>query len=295
MAKAHRKPVDKTQGAARFAMSVDVEDFFQVWAFSDVIARSDWDGFAPRVGDATQRVLDLFDRRDAKGTFFMLGWVAERLPGLVREIASRGHEIASHGYDHTKAFSQSRDAFKADIVKTKRILEDASGRSVRGFRAAGFSIDARTPWAYDALREAGYVYSSSSHPIAHDHYGDPTAPRAPHDHGGVIEAPVATAEFFGRRFSAAGGGWFRAAPYALSRRLIAASASTMNGPVIFYFHPWEIDPEQPRIDGATLKSRLRHYVNLDRMEAKLDRLLGDFRWGRIDEALGVGDLRSEAA
>ncbi len=281
--------------APTFAMSVDVEDYFQVWAFSDVVARADWEGYELRVAETTGRILDLFDQRNAKATFFILGWIAERAPALVREIAARGHEIASHGYEHVKVFDQSRDEFFADIIKTKRILEDAAGIPVRGFRAAGFSIDARAPWAYETLGEAGYQYSSSSHPIAHDHYGDPNAPRGPRKIDGVIEAPAATAEIFGRRVSAAGGGWFRAAPYALSRRLLSRAAATIEGPVIFYFHPWEIDPGQPRIEGARAKSRFRHYLNIDRMEGKLDRLLQDFKWGRIDDALGLRDARSAAA
>ena len=269
-------------------MSVDVEDYFQVWALSSVIRRADWDGYALRVEDATRRVLDLFDRRGSKATFFTLGWIAERAPKLVREIVARGHELGSHGYDHVKVFDQSPAEFRADVQKTKMILEDAGGVSVTGFRAAGFSLDSRTPWAHEILGETGHLYSSSSHPIAHDHYGDPGAARAPHRRGGIIEAPVATTEIFGRRVSSAGGGWFRAAPYALSRRLIERAARTIDGPSIFYFHPWEIDAGQPRIDGLPARSRLRHYLNLGRMEAKIDRLLGDFSWGRIDAALGLG-------
>lgn len=286
---------DKPQeGAKRFAMSVDVEDYFQVWALSSVIRRNEWDGFSLRVGDATRRVLELFDRRKAKATFFMLGWIAERAPSLARDIVSRGHELASHGYDHTKVFDQTPDEFRADLIKTKRILEDAAGVAVRGFRAAGFSIDKRTPWAHETIAETGHLYSSSSHPIAHDHYGDPAAPRAPHRLGGIIEAPVATAEVFGKRLSVAGGGWFRASPYRLSRRLIERAARTGAAPAIFYFHPWEIDAEQPRVDGLPAKSRIRHYLNLDRMEGKLDRLLGDFKWERIDDALGLHDMRGAA-
>ena len=274
----------------RFAMSVDVEDYFQVWAFSSVIAREDWDGYALRVGDSTRRALDAFDAAGAKATFFTLGWVAERAPGLVRDIAARGHEVASHGYEHAKVFDQTPDAFRADVTQTKAILEDLSGAPVRGYRAAGFSIDRRTPWAYEVLAETGHAYSSSSHPIAHDHYGDPDAPRSPFrpckDHT-ICEAPVATAELFGRRVSAAGGGWFRAAPFPAAKALIDRAASTLDGPVIFYFHPWEIDPEQPRIAHAPLRSRLRHYLNLETMESKLHALLGAYRWSRVDHVLGL--------
>ncbi len=273
--------------SARFAMSVDVEDYFQVWAFSGVIGRESWDGYALRAEDNTRRLLDLFDEKGAKATFFTLGWVAERAPALMRDIAARGHEVASHGYDHKKVFDQTPDEFREDLLKTKKILEDASGARVRGFRAAGFSIDARTPWAHEVLRETGHDYSSSSHPIAHDHYGDPHGARGVHEIAGLIEAPVATAEVFGRRVSCAGGGWFRAAPYALSKGLIERASATLDGPAIFYLHPWEVDPGQPRIDAAPLKSKLRHYVNLGVMEKKLARLLGAFKWTRIDEALGL--------
>lgn len=276
--------------ARRFAMSVDVEDYFQVWAFSDVVARSSWDGFSPRVEIATRKVLDLVDSAGAKATFFALGWVAERFPGLIREIVARGHELASHGYDHAKVFDQSRAEFRDDALRTKRILEDVAGAPVVGYRAAGFSIDRRSPWAHETLAEIGYAYSSSSHPIAHDHYGDPTAPRTPWRPvagSNFIEAPVATAELLGRRVSCAGGGWFRAAPYFVAERLIGAGARSLDGPFIFYFHPWEIDPDQPRITGASAKSRLRHYLNLDLMEKKLEKLLASRMWGRIDAALGV--------
>ncbi len=283
--------IESAASAARFAMSVDVEDYFQVWAFSDVIARASWDGFAPRVGDATRACLDLFDKRGASATFFVLGWVAERDPALVREIVSRGHELASHGYEHAKPTTQTPQEFREDVRRSKDILEDIAGVPVNGYRAAGFSIDGTTPWAHEILAEAGHRYSSSSHPISHDHYGDASVPQAPHrpvPNGDFIEAPVATTELFGRRVSCAGGGWFRASPYALSERLIARAARTLDGPVIFYFHPWELDVDQPRIECASRKSKLRHYLNLKSMPAKLDRLLARWPWGRVDAALGIG-------
>ncbi|MEQ1929243.1 MAG: XrtA system polysaccharide deacetylase [Parvularculaceae bacterium] len=281
---------DSGEERPRFAMSIDIEDYFQVWAFSDVVARADWDGFAPRVAANTRRALDLFEHYGAKATFFTLGWVAERHPDLVREISDRGHEVGSHGYEHAKVFDQSPDEFRADAIRTKALLEDACGKPVRGYRAAGFSIDRRTPWAHEILAETGHAYSSSSHPIAHDHYGDPNGARDPYEPvpgSAFIEAPVATAVLFGRRMSCAGGGWFRVAPFSVSRMLIEEAERSLSGPVIFYFHPWEIDPGQPRIERASLKSKLRHYVNLDRMEAKLSRLLSARRWGRIDAALGL--------
>lgn len=282
-------------GAPRFAMSVDVEDYFQVWAFSSVIDRASWDRYELRVEGVTRRILDLFDRRGAKATFFTLGWVAERAPALVRDIVARGHELASHGYDHTKVFDQTPDEFRADIIRTKRILEDLGGAGVSGFRAAGFSIDSRTPWAHDILGETGHLYSSSSHPIRHDHYGDPKAPRSSHRAGAILEAPVATTEIFGRRISCAGGGWFRAAPYLMTAPLIRRASRTIDGPTIFYFHPWEIDADQPRVASAPAKSKFRHYLNLAKMERKLDRLLTDFSWGRIDDALGLRTMKDRAA
>lgn len=273
-------------------MSVDVEDYFQVWAFSDIISRKSWDGFTLRVGESTRRCLDLFDAHNAKATFFTLGWVAERDPDLVREIVARGHEIGSHGYDHTKVDQQSRDAFSEDVRKTKSILEDISGVEVKGYRAAGFSIGAKTPWAHETLAEAGHVYSSSTHPIFHDHYGDANGHRnayRPLNGANFIEAPVATVDLFGRRISAGGGGWFRAAPLALSQALLSRAAQSLDGPVIFYFHPWEIDPGQPFMKRAKLKSKLRHYLNLSRMERKLAAILSRRRWSRIDEAIGLGE------
>ncbi|PQA89008.1 XrtA system polysaccharide deacetylase [Hyphococcus luteus] len=280
--------ISPAENGRRFTLSVDVEDYFQVWAFSDVVSRNSWDGFALRVGDNTRRCLDLFDAHDAKATFFTLGWVAERDPDLIKAIVSRGHELASHGYDHTKVTAQTRGEFHADVMKTKKLLEDIGGADVKGYRAAGFSIGRDTPWAHEALAEAGYLYSSSTHPIAHDHYGDASAPQSPYETAGLIEAPVATANLFGRRVSAAGGGWFRAAPYGFSKMLLEKASKTLQGPAIFYFHPWEIDPDQPRLNRAGLKSKVRHYLNLSTMERKLSRLLSDFSWGRIDEALQPG-------
>lgn len=272
----------------KFALSVDVEDYFQVWAFSDVISRSVWDSFPLRVGASTRRCLDLFDAHDAKATFFTLGWIAERDPGLVREIVARGHELASHGYDHTKVNQQSRTAFREDAGKTKHLLEDIGGVAVAGYRAAGFSIDRSTPWAHEVLAEIGHTYSSSAHPVAHDHYGDPGGRRDRHrpiDGAGFVEAPVATVDVFGKRISCAGGGRFRASPLALSKALLIRAAASLEGPAIFYFHPWELDASQPRISGASLKSKMRHYLNLKAMPHKLSGMLAAFQWGRIDDAL----------
>lgn len=281
----------------RFAMSVDVEDYFQVWAFSDVIKRESWDGFELRVGDMTRACLDMFDKYGVKGTFFVLGWVAERDPALVRDIVRRGHELASHGYDHAKVNQKTRDEFRADVTRTKFLLEDISGIGVSGYRAPGFSIDQSTPWAYETLLRSGYRYSSSSHPIAHDHYGDAQAPQGSHypiKGADFIEAPVATATLLGRRISCAGGGWFRAAPLSLTKALLRRAVTTQAGPLIFYFHPWEIDAAQPRIRVASMKSRVRHYLNIESMADKLDRLLPAFPWGRVDSALPLQQERRAA-
>jgi peptidoglycan-N-acetylglucosamine deacetylase len=285
------------KGASSFSLSVDVEDYFQVWAFSNVIKRDSWDGFALRVGDTTRAVLDMVDARGAKATFFTLGWVGERDPALVREIVARGHELASHGYDHTKVNQQSREAFAKDAAHAKKLLEDIAGVEVRGYRAPGFSIDRTTPWAHEVLAELGYAYSSSTHPITHDHYGDASAdqnPYRPVEGAALIEAPVATVNMLGRRISCAGGGWFRASPITASKMLLRRAAATLKGPVIFYFHPWELDAEQPRINSASAKSKFRHYLNLKTMPRKLDNILRSFSWRRIDDQLGLAPIGGDA-
>ncbi|GJL91496.1 XrtA system polysaccharide deacetylase [Hyphococcus sp.] len=279
-----------SQPSAKFALSVDVEDYFQVWAFSDIVSRESWDGFPLRVGDNTRRCLDLFDQHNAKATFFTLGWIAERDPGLIRMIVDRGHELASHGYDHTKVSQQTPPEFFADVCKTKSLLEDIAGVSVKGYRAAGFSISHSTPWAYEMLSKAGHCYSSSSHPIKHDHYGDAKSSQSPYhpiEGDSFVEAPVATVNLLGKRVSAAGGGWFRASPTSISKALISKASKSLNGPAIFYFHPWEIDPNQPRLRRASPKSKLRHYLNLGKMESKLANALSSFPWRRIDDSLGL--------
>lgn len=267
-------------------LSVDVEDWFQVGAFETVIDRKDWDGLAWRVERNCQQILALFDEAGVKGTFFTLGWIAERYPAMMRRIAGAGHEIASHGWDHERVFSLGREAFAADIERARKVLEDTTGQRVTGYRAPSFSIDARTPWAHEVLAEQGYVYSSSVAPIVHDHYGWREAPRfafRPVAGADLIEIPVTTAEVAGRRMAAGGGGFFRLLPYAVSRWAIRQVNERDCRPAVFYFHPWEIDPDQPRPPVAPLKSKLRHYTNLDVMAAKLARLVREFRWGRMDE------------
>ncbi|RPF70195.1 XrtA system polysaccharide deacetylase [Aurantiacibacter spongiae] len=266
-------------------LSVDVEDWFQVGAFEDVIERDDWVGLDDRVDRNVRQILDLFDSAGATATFFTLGWVAQRHGALLREIAERGHEIASHGWDHQRIFRMDRETFAADIERTRKTIEDACGIRVAGYRAPSFSIDQRTPWAFMELARQGYLYSSSVAPVAHDHYGWAEAPRfafRPLPWTDLVELPVTTAQWRGKRLAAGGGGFFRVLPYAFSRWAIRQVNGTDGEPAIFYFHPWEIDPGQPRVAGAPLRSRLRHYTNLDRMAGKLRQLVEDFAWGRID-------------
>ncbi|HEX7822757.1 MAG TPA: XrtA system polysaccharide deacetylase [Sphingobium sp.] len=275
------------QGGARAltnALTVDVEDWFQVGAFERTIGRAQWDGCAHRFEGNTDRVLDLFARKNVLGTFFILGWVAERAPALIRRIAEAGHEVASHGYDHQRVFTLDAAQFRADLKRARGLLEDACGQGVTAYRAPSFSIDRRNPWAHRVLAEEGYAYSSSVAPIAHDHYGWPDAPRfayRPLADADLVELPVTTALVGGRRIAAAGGGFFRLLPYAISRWAVA-QVNREGRSAMTYFHPWEIDTGQPHIAEAPLKSRLRHYTNIGRMEAKLERLIGDFRWGRMD-------------
>jgi len=267
-------------------MSVDVEDYFQVGAFEHTIPRDAWEQWPCRVEANVERILALFARHGLHATFFTLGWIAERYPGVVRAIVAGGHELASHGYGHQRVGDLSPSAFREDVSRAKALLEDLSGVSVAGYRAPSFSIGSSNLWALDVLAEAGYRYSSSIYPIAHDHYGMPEAPRFPYrpeSCPALLEIPPTTVPLAGRNWPAAGGGYFRLLPYAASRWLIGRVNRLERRPAMFYFHPWEIDPEQPRVSGAPLKSRFRHYVNLNRMEDKLDRLCADFQWGRADQ------------
>lgn len=267
------------------AMSVDVEDYFQVSAFDDVISRDDWDSIACRIPSNVDRLLQLFDEFDAKATFFTLGWVCRRMPEVVRRIADAGHEVASHGDDHRRVWTKSRAEAFEDFSATRKLLEDTSGVAVTGYRAPSFSIGPDNVWAHDLLQEAGYEYSSSIFPIRHDHYGFPAAPRFPFRfrQGGLLEVPLSTFRQFGRNLPCAGGGYFRLFPYAYTARGIRGINRDERMPAIFYFHPWEIDPGQPRVDGIPLRTRFRHYVNLTRFEGRLARALGEFRWSRMDE------------
>lgn len=266
------------------AMTIDVEDYYHVHAFKHAIKRSEWADMESRVEANTHRMLDLFAATNSKATFFTLGVVAADHPDIVKRIVTEGHELASHGWDHWAVFDQDRQTFLTDITRAKNVLEDISGTAVKGYRAASFSIDERSPWAYDALAEAGYLYSSSSHPIAHDAYGDPDANRHPHKtDAGIIEIPITTATLGKRRVPVGGGGFFRLFPLAWftrAHRQAIKEGLTPN----FYLHPWEIDSGQPRIKDAPLKSRFRHYVGLSKCEGKLKRLLHSATWTRMDEA-----------
>lgn len=268
------------------ALTIDVEDYFHVSAMTPYIARSDWDGQESRIEQNVDRILVLLDEYGARATFFTLGWVAERYPGLVRRIVGGGHELASHGFAHRRASEQTPEAFFSDIQLAKVVLEDIMGAEVKGYRAPSFSIGDSNPWAFECIERAGYQYSSSIYPIRHDHYGAPDAPRFTHDvRDGLLEVPVTTMRLFGRNWPAGGGGYFRLMPYALSRWLLRRVNRVDEQPAIFYFHPWEIDAGQPRIAGIDAKTRFRHYVNLHRMESRLRKLLFDFEWGRVDEIL----------
>ena len=277
------------------AMSIDVEDYFQVSAFAPYIKRDEWNSRECRIEGNMDRILALLDRHGTKATFFTLGWIAERYPNVVRRIVEQGHELASHGYGHERASDQSEAAFFADIQLAKVLLEDLSGKKVRGYRAPSFSIGAGNLWAFECLERAGYSYSSSIYPIKHDHYGMPDAPRFAHRVNGLLEVPATTVRMFNRNWPASGGGYFRLLPYAMSRWMIERINRVDASPVAFYFHPWEIDPDQPRVSGINAKTRFRHYVNIDRMEARLDRLLSDFKWGRMDEVFGAATSPAGAA
>jgi len=268
------------------AMTVDVEDYFQVSAFDPYVSRSSWDEYETRVEANTDRILSLFEQHDVHATFFTLGWVAEKFPQLVRRIVDSGHELASHGWGHIMVTRLTREQFSDDIRKAKQTLEDTTGSAVAGYRAPSYSFTTKNAWAHPVLAEQGYRYSSSVAPIKHDLYGIPDAPRFAHSaaDGAVIELPITTTCVAGRNIPCGGGGWFRLYPYKLSHWAISRVHSKDREKAIFYFHPWEIDPEQPRIDGLNFKTRFRHYQNLARMEGRVERLLKDFRWATMAEA-----------
>ena len=265
------------------ALTIDVEDYFQVSAFAPHIARSEWNTRECRVERNINCILEMLARRDTKATFFTLGWIAERYPQLVRKIVQEGHELASHGYGHERASDQTEEAFFADIHLAKIVLEDLADSEVNGYRAPSFSIGTGNLWAFDCLARAGYRYSSSIYPIRHDHYGMPNSPRFAYEvRPGLMEIPITTLRVLNRNLPSSGGGYFRLLPYALSRWMLGRVNGHDREAGIFYFHPWEIDTGQPRIAGISRKTRFRHYVNIDRMQGRLNQLLDDFKWGRMD-------------
>jgi polysaccharide deacetylase family protein (PEP-CTERM system associated) len=270
------------------ALTVDVEDYFQVSALAPHIERHRWEAMECRVERNIARLLALFDERKAKATFFTLGWIAERYPSMVREVVAQGHELASHGLSHLRASDQSHAEFRSDVEGARKLLEDLGGVPVRGYRAPSFSIGQGNLWAFDCIAAAGYRYSSSVYPVRHDHYGMPDAPRfAFRTHNGLLELPITTTRLLSRNLPAGGGGYFRLLPYRASRWAIHRVNRVDRQPAIFYFHPWEIDPHQPRVRGVSAKTRFRHYLNLDRTESRLSRLLSDFRWDRIDRVFEI--------
>jgi polysaccharide deacetylase family protein (PEP-CTERM system associated) len=273
------------------AMTVDVEDYFQVEAFFPHIDRADWDTIECRVEANTDRILQLFADQGIKATFFTLGWIAKRYPAMVKRIVANGHELASHGLAHIRADQQSRPQFVTDVRTAKEMLEDIGGTAVMGYRATSFSITRRNLWALGALEEAGYRYSSSTHPIKHDLYGIPEQPRFafyPFAGSNFVEVPVTTMRLFGRNWPAGGGGYFRLFPYMLFKKNLDIVRLHDRKPLTFYFHPWEIDPAQPKIAGASFKTRFRHYLNLDRTYGRLQKLLRDFHWSSIASVYQIG-------
>jgi polysaccharide deacetylase family protein (PEP-CTERM system associated) len=274
-------------------MTVDVEDYFQVSAFEQHVPKSHWNTTPVRVEANTDRILSIFNEHNVKATFFTLGWVAQRCPDMVKRIVGEGHELASHGWEHVRVTQQTPDQFKEDAGKTKTFLEDLGACPVHGYRAASYSIGASNLWALDVLADIGYRYSSSIAPIKHDLYGMPDAPRFRFDaaNGRIQEVPITTLPLAGRNINCGGGGWFRLFPYAFSRWALGQVNEREQQSGLFYFHPWEIDPEQPRVNDVGAKTRFRHYLNLGRMESRLNRLLTDFDWGRMDEVFFSEDER----
>lgn len=267
------------------AFTVDVEDYFHVEALAKAVRPQDWDGLEYRAERNTLRMLELLGRAGVRGTFFLLGWIARKSPDLVRRVQAAGHEIACHGENHQVIYRQSPETFKAETREAKSRLEDLAGSPVRGYRAATYSITRESLWALQILEELGFHYDSSIFPIRHDLYGIPDAPRFPYrpGPGELLEVPITTVKVLGQRLPCGGGGYFRLLPYGLFRAALRRVNARDGQPAVFYCHPWEIDAQQPRIAGLSLRSRFRHYTNLDRMERRLERLLTDFRWGRMDE------------
>lgn len=271
------------------AMTVDVEDYFQVQAFADCIKREDWANLPCHVEANTDRILDQFANSDTHATFFTLGWIAERYPATVRKIVKAGHELASHGYGHQLVHDLSPEQFRADLLRAKQTLEDLGGVEVLGYRAPTFSIGPRNAWAFDVLSETGHRYSSSVYPVRHDLYGAPNAPRFTHNtgSGSLLEIPLTTLRLARQNLPIAGGGYFRLMPYAIYKAALRRFNAQEGKPGIFYLHPWEIDSDQPRVTGASRLAKFRHYVNISAVPGRLDNLLRDFRWARMDHVFAA--------
>lgn len=300
MAARFRSGGDATASANQMAnaMTVDVEDYFQVSAFENYIERESWSKFECRVLANTDRILDTFSAKGAKATFFTLGWVGKRYPELLKRIIAEGHELASHGWDHVRVVNFNKEQFREDVIRAKGVLEDLSGAAVKGYRAPCYSISMDNLWAHDVLLETGHTYSSSIAPIEYRHYGLPDEPRFPHHRKGkvvvdsntpdaILEVPVTTIRVGKKNYPVGGGGWFRLYPYRISKLALEHVNHSEREPCVFYYHPWEIDVDQPRLQNLDLKTRLRHYQNLGQMERKVDRLLGDFKWRRMDQVYNV--------
>ncbi len=275
------------------AMTIDVEDYFQVSAFAKSIDYAQWDGYESRVVKNTHTILRAMSETQRLGTFFVLGWVAEREPQLVKDILSEGHEVACHGYSHQLIYNQTPEVFYEETKRAKEILEDLIQKPVEGYRAASYSITKRSMWAMDILGDLGFTYDSSIFPVYHDRYGVPDAPKHPYRHtlsngSSIVEFPISTKKLLGYQLPVAGGGYFRVYPYRFSRQMLGSINRSESKPFVFYLHPWEVDPGQPRIDAGLL-SRTRHYMNLSRCEARFRSLLQDFEFTTMAKVLaGLG-------
>ncbi len=279
------------------AMTIDVEDYFHVSAFADIVSPDTWPSLESRVCRNTDRLLEILGEADVSATFFVLGWVAERYPALVRRIHAAGHELASHSYDHGLVYQKTPESFAADLRLAKRAIEDASGVAVNGYRAPSYSVVNRSLWALDVLVDEGYAWDSSIYPIRHDRYGIAAWTRHIHKierpGGSLWELPGSTVRHFGTNLPMGGGGYFRLLPYRWTSMGITRLNEREGQPAIFYLHPWEVDPEQPRLNASAL-SRFRHYRNLDQTERRLRRLLSDFEFGTISAVLAAGAGRPVA-
>ena len=272
-------------------LTIDVEDYFQVAAFADIVSPDNWDSMEQRVSAPVERLLQTLDKHGVKATFFIVGWTAEKHPGIVRAIAAHGHEIGCHSYWHRKVYEMTPEAFRADTRRARQVLENLSGRKITAYRAPSYSITAKSMWAIDILKEEGFTADSSIFPIVHDMYGIPDAPRFRHElpQKGIEEFPLSTAVIFGRRIPVSGGGYFRLFPYWFTKTALKRINRQENQPFVFYIHPWELDPGQPRFKNARLLSRFRHYNNLGKTRERFERLLSDFDFIPLPSKNGRGN------